>query len=375
MTDLDIELRTMLRTRALDITSVPDSIAQFSPARDDGHGTVRELDLHRPPRRRAGLLVAASVAVVLALVGLVVAIDRNGDHPKHVTPPATHQPTPRPTPSPSTHVRTSVSLSWFGMADLPGFVLHARESRPGYQWLAVRGVHDTGVPVGCNGCESASDYIYVFTANRFDEAKYGMRSGKQISVNGSPARLGTAPEYGSPTHVVPGIAWQFRPGEWVLVQGVTSMGGDPSTLQTVADAVRPTQQVPIPMPCTFGYLPDLPIVDIMDDRSEGYAFLLTMGDATGRSFAITLWNGNSLRNYDTTGKQQRSIGGLPGYYGPQDGVGVLYRGGEMTFGFGEGDGQPLPAADADATQRVIAGIRWANGDGRPPNPGLANAIP
>jgi hypothetical protein len=381
MNDLDTALRAMLQDRAHDITTVPESIVSQLDGGVDVHlvdGRRRRTAPHSVSQRTTWL-VAASIAAVLAIVGVMIATGGSGAH--RSTPPSTRSvvpPTPTPTPTTATvqHIQSQVSLSWFGMADLPGFALHMRESLPGFQWLAVRSNADTGTPIGCNGCESASDYIYVFAKGHFDNAKNGVASGQPVTVGGTPATYGQALEHGSRNHtMVPSIAWQFRPGEWVLVQGVTPLGGTEESLLAVANAVRPTQSTPILLPCTFGYLPAMPITDIMDDRSEGYAFNIEMGDTGGRSFAITLWNGSGWPYYSTTGMTRQDIGGLPGYYGTQQGAGVLYHGGGMAFSFGDGQGGPLTAADDAETYRVIAGITWANADGRAPLVPLTKAIP
>ena len=283
-------------------------------------------------------------------------------------------PTPTST-TPAPHITSDVSLTWFGMADLPGYIAHERNSLPGYQSLALRRISDSGNPIGCNGCELASVYVDVFEKGHFDPTKNGITSGEHVTVGGVSAEFGDAAYYGAPEYRVPSIAWQFRPGEWVLVQGVTPLGSTRQALLTVAAAVRPAQSVPIGLPCMFGYLPPLPIVSIFDDRSEGYAFELTMGDVSGRSFTITLWNGTGWPYYDPTGMAHQSIGGLPGYYGPQQGAGVLYHGGGLAFGFAEAATSPTTPVDNAETQRVIAGLQWANGDGRAPAIPAVNAIP
>lgn len=381
MTDLDTALRTMLQTRAQDITDVPAHLERFDTGGADGGSAPADITpwAPRPRQHRAGWLIAACVAVVIALVAVLVVTGRDGGH--RPVRPATTVPAPSSTsvsqsPSPTaTHIASRVSLSWFGMADLPGYTAHARESLPGYQWLALRGKSDTGVPVGCNGCESASVYVYVFAAGHFRPAKDGVSGGRNVSVGGTKAVLGTAPWYGASRYRVPSVAWQFRPGEWVLVQGVTPEGGTQQSLLTVADAVRPTQSVPIGLPCTFGYLPALPVVDITDDRSESYAFSVTFGDVNSRDFSVTLWTGTGWPYYDRTGMSRATIGGRPGYYGPQQGAGVLYHGGGMAFSFGETDGATLTATDDRETRQVMAGIRWANGDGRAPAVPARQAFP
>jgi hypothetical protein len=155
---------------------------------------------------------------------------------------------------------------------------------------------------------------------------------------------------------------------------VTPQGSTQQALLAVASAVRPTVSVPILLPATFDYLPAMPIVHIMDDRSEGYAFAITLGDGP-HTFAFDIWSGRNWTYYDPTGMTPQTIGGLPGFYGPQQGAGVLFHDGGMAFSFGDNSGSRLTATDDAETQRVIAGLHWVNGDGRAPLVPAERAIP
>ena len=360
MTDMDTALRTMLRERASEITSVPEHI----------------IELHDGPRRhdrghRTGWLVAASIVAVLLVVGTIVALG-SGSGQRHGNPAVSHQPTPTAPAPTAPHIRRQVALNWIGMAALPGFTQHLRESRPGYRLLAVRMNNDSGTPVGCNGCENTSDDIYVYDRGVFDPVKQKVSTWKRVTVNGTTGYLGSSPWQESTTHSVPTVAWQFRPNEWAAVQGVTDAGGLESTLLKVARAVRPTVDVPITLPMTFTYLPDLPIMDITDDRSEGYAFMITFGDVTARSFSLTLWDGAKWNYFDPGNATPRSVGGLPGFISTGQGVGILFAGGGAAFGFGQGDD---PATDRRELDKIVTGLRWANGDGRTPWIPAERAIP
>lgn len=370
MTDLDTALRSMLRERAQDITEVPARI------------TTDLVTETRTRNHRTGWLIAASVAAVLAVVGTTLALTRDDSHhgAPAVTHSVTHSVTPPPTtppttpPTPAAHVERRAALDWFGMAALPGFTAHLRESQPGMRLLALRMNSDTGVPYGCNGCESASDYVYVYDKGAFDAAQRHVTNWSPVSINGVTGYLGSSARVGVAGRQVRTVAWQFRPGEWAVVQGVTDAGSTETALLSVARAVRPSESVPITLPMTFGYLPDLPLVDVTDDRSEGYAFTMTFGDVSGRNFGLTVWNGSGWPYYNPTGMTPRSIDGLPGYVGADQGAGVHFHGGGAAFGFGEGS-NPITTADQHELDKVIAGLRWVNGDGRAPLVPAEQAIP
>lgn len=381
MSDLETELRAMLQRRAGDITTLPEhvlpvageDVLEFAPS---GH------------RRRTGWLVAATVAAVLAVAAAVVA---TGDRDRSGPPPAQHTtsvPRPTPTPTPSSHAPRKVKLAWFGMQAVPGFDRHIWVSDPGYRTLAVRARADQDAPVGCNGCEMASDYVVVFDRGAFDAKKYGVAGWSRTKVSGHTAYIGSMPWYGAKNHVVPTLAWQFRPGEWAIVQGVTSLGGRSSTLKRVAAAVRPTVSVPIELPFRLDYVPDAPITEVTDDRNEGYAFTMnfSIGRTDGLSFDVTLWSQTSFAGvYDTSKATRRDIGGLSGWIG-DEGIGVRYHGGIAVFGVGN-DGQlestvgdraaqaRLNAERQVALERLARGIHWTNGDGRAPYAKAEDAIP
>jgi hypothetical protein len=362
MSDLDRAMRAMLLERAQDIAVVPPDLVRLDSSTPRSH-------VHR-----TAWLVAATVVAVLAVVGVTLAV--TGNHgSRHGTPPATHVPSPTPTTRVTgTHLERRAALSWFGMAPLTGFAQHLWQSEPGYRSLAVRRAGDTATPIGCNGCVSASDYIYVYDKGAFDAAARHVSTWQHVTVGTTPAFLGTTSRTGNAKYNVTSVAWQFRPGEWALVQGVTPAGSTQQALLAVADAVRPATSVPIGLPMTFDYLPDLPVVEVTDDRSEGYAFTLTLGNLAGRSFSLTLWNGTSLTYYNSSTPVPHSVGGLAGYYDTQNGAGVLYHGGGAAIGLGDPNGPVTPADDREM-QRVLAGLHWANGDGRAPLVPAERAIP
>jgi hypothetical protein len=383
MTELETALRSMLHERASDIDTLPVDFVHL------GSLDVLDLDSHRAvdrPRHRTPWLIAASVAAVLAVVGGAVAL-RSGA--SHRTPAATHSPTPTPThttapdPFPPGHASRSVSLDWFGMKKLAGFVEHARASESGYRWLAVRGRTDTDVPVGCNGCESASAYIYVLDHGRFTD-QAALRTWSKVRVGGKTGYLGTMRSYPIGEHNLPTLAWEFRPGEWALVQGVTPVGSTRNALMTIAAAVEPTRAVPIELPFRLDYVPSLPITSIEDDRSEGYTFDLSLGGSVdGVSIDITLWNQKNLAGrYVSSHAVRQRIGGLPGYFSTGDGAAAVYAGGLAIFGVSGIDGtmvgQPQARVDAQTRSvlsRLVNGLHWTNGTGRAPYVTAERAIP
>jgi hypothetical protein len=268
------------------------------------------------------------------------------------------------------------------MKKLAGFVEHDRASAPGYRWMAVRGRTDAGVPVGCNGCESASAYIYVLDKGRFTGSAK-VRSWTKVDVAGTTGYLGTMPSYPDGRHQLPTVAWEFRPGEWALVQGVTALGGTRDALTTIAAAVEPTRAVPFELPFRLDYVPSLPITAIEDDRSEGYAFVLRLGSVDGVSVDITLWNQKELAGeYDSSHAVPQRIGGLPGYLSTNEGAAARYAGGLAIFGVSGIDttmvGQPQTQVDATTRallSRIVNGVHWTNGTGRAPYVAADKAIP
>lgn len=352
MNDLDTELRAMLRERAGDIDTLP---AYFTDLE-----SVEVLDTSR---RHTAWLVAAAVAAVLAIVGALFAIRPGSTHRAPATthsPSVTHTST-APVPPPKTgHANRKISLSWFGMKALPGYALHARESDPGYRWLAVRNTGDIAQPEGCNGCESASDYIYVFDKGAFDAAKYGVTSWSPVRVSDTLGYIGLMPEYGASRYEVRTVAWQYASGAWTLVQGVTPSGSSNSALLEVANAVEPTVAVPITLPFALSYVPNLAITQVMDDRSEGYSFTMQFGEVMGRNMNVTIWPTPRFTNYDTTSATPVLVDGQHGYYDAGQGLGVSYNGQFINIGFGEGNNPPA-AADDRQLRDVMAGLHWAPG--------------
>ncbi|MFN2561202.1 MAG: hypothetical protein ABR571_07905 [Jatrophihabitans sp.] len=378
--DLETAVRSMLRERAHDIDTVPADFEDLASL------DVLDLDArHRFDRRNHPnpWLIAAAVAAVLAVIGTAVAF-RGGDSRR--SPATTQSPSPlhssAPAPSPTGHARRSISLSWFGMKSIAGFAEHARASEPGYRWLAVRGRTDTGVPVGCNGCESASAYIYVLDKGRFTRAS-SVRAWTEVSVGGRTGYLGSMPSYPDGRHELPTLAWEFRPGEWALVQGVTAIGSTRDALVRIAAAVEPARSVPIELPFRLDYVPSLPITAIEDDRSEGYAFTMDFGSSDGVSMNITLWNQKTLAGrYDSSNAIPQTIGGLPGYFSTNEGAAVRYATGLALISVSGIDntmvGEPQSRVDAQTRllmTRIVNGVHWTNGTGRAPYLAAEKAIP
>lgn len=351
MSEFETQLRTMLRGRAADIATLPAHLVEFDTPAPTG----------RRRQLRTGWLIAAAVVAVLAIVGMLFAIQPGSGHR---TPATTHTPTtshtttaPAPLPK-SGHARRDVSLDWFDVKNLPGYALHMRESAPGYRMLAVRKNSDEGVPIGCNGCESASDYVYVFDKGRFDATKNGVTSWARTTVAGSSGYLGTMDEYGTKRYPVPTLAWEYAPGSWALVQGVTPSGGATTALREVANAVEPTVDVPIRLPFTLRYVPALPIVNVTDDRSEGYAFTIDLGGVS-RDFNVTLWPAPNPGVVTRTPDHRRLIGGMTGYYDRQRAVAdIPIARWLVELGLSENSG-PLTAADRTEMDRIIDGLHWA----------------
>jgi hypothetical protein len=111
--------------------------------------------------------------------------------------------------------------------------------------------------------------------------------------------------------------------------------------------------VPIDVPYSFGYLPDLPVTSVMDDTSEGYAFVIAFGATDARL-----------------------IGGLTGYYDRTQLVAdVPLHTGVAEFGLSAAGDQSPTAADRAEMDQVVAAIPWRNVDGRAPYFTAEQAVP
>ena len=372
MSELEDRLRTMLRERAGDVTQVPEHVLALPAVRPHGN-------------RRAAWLVAAAVAIVLALAAALVAV--SGSRHRS-TPAVTKPPTKTVSPAPPTHAVRQARLAWFGMNDVSGFEQRLRISDPGFRVLGLRARADQEAPVNCNGCAMVSDWVHVFDAAAFKADRYGVTGWSRTSVRGKIAYLGSMRVIGSQFATkVPTLAWQYRPDAWAVVQGVTPMGRPTSTLRAIARAARPAEDVPIELPFRLDFVPQsLPVTEVTDDRGEGYAFVLQFGTVTSKFSAdVTLWPGRSLAGkFDTSHATRRTIGGLPGWYDPNQGFAVQYRDGVAVFGVSYnsddtvGDHKLLAQRQAIAQlvlARLSRGIRWTNGDGRAPYVPAEQAIP
>jgi hypothetical protein len=317
-------------------------------------------------------VVAVAIAVSVATGG------RAGrtHQPVHPSPTITKV---TPSPSPTAHAERQVSLNWFGMKTLPGWAVHLRESEPGYRVFAVHRDTDPDQPVGCNGCESASAYVFVFDRGKFAAATHGVPNWQQVGVSGTTGYLGSMEWYPGIKHVVPTLAWQYRPGSWAMVQGVTGVGGSEQNLLLVARAVEPTVAEPIRLPFVLGYIPSLPITQVSDDRSEGYAFTIAFGavGAPGsdtREMDFTVWpdpTGNA-GDVKRTAANRRTIGGVVGYYA--DGVAdVPIPNGLIEFGVSHSE--TTTPEDLHDMERIMQTIRWRYGDSRTGWPPAEQAIP
>jgi hypothetical protein len=362
-TELEALLRATLATHAQEVRDA----AAVPVARE----------LHRPGRRWLPALIAAAVVLAVAIAVTVA----TGGRDRHMHQPVGPSPTTTkltPSPSPTPHAARRISLNWFGMKKVPGWAPHLQLSEPGYRVLAMRSGADPDQPVGCNGCASASAYVFVFDRGRFAAAQHGVTNWKHVDVAGTTGYLGSMQWYPNLKHVVPTLAWQYRPGSWAMVQGVTNLGGTEQNLLLVAHAVEPTKAEPIRLPFVLGYIPSLPITEVMDERSAGYALTLTFG-ATGapgsesQEMDFTVWpQAAGTGQVQRTAANRRTIGGVVGYYA--DGVAdVPIPYGYIEFGVTHSD--TTTPEDLHDMQRIMQTIQWRYGDGRTGWPPAEQAIP
>lgn len=367
MKDLDAALRTMLRERAGDITELPPGLLAMTedeldvgPTRRLGHGTA--------------WAVAAAVACVLLVVAAVAALrpqPSGRQHPVHVGTAVPH-PTAPPTSTttmlrlptslpPTAHAARTVSLASVAIRPLPGYVVHERDSKPGYRSVALRATADHGVPVGCNGCESASAYVYVFDVGRFNATAHGISGWTRVTVNGHAAYLGTTPQIRiGGTHRVPTLAWRFASDRWALVQGVTAYGGTTASLMAVAAAAEPNRAAPVELPFRLTWIPDLPVTDFFDDRSEGYDVSLTLGhndDTRYNNPEISISvSANDPKSVSHTSAHRVTIDHRTGWYDRAGGgADIPVPGGTLEIGIA--DTGALSEQERTTLDRVLAGLR------------------
>jgi hypothetical protein len=345
--DLEGNLRTMLRDRAEDITVLPVHLTTLEPS-----------DRPRSQQARTRWMMAAAAAAVL-VVGLLAALLRPGKDA--VRPPAGSQ---TPPATPTSHAPRKVHLDWFGMRRLPGYDLNLRQADPGVRVLAVRKTSDPQQPYGCNGCESASAYVRVFDRGVFAADRYGVPRLPRVDVNGAVGHLGAVQGYPDGRRTLRSIAWQYGPDEWALVQGVTDVGSSTGELLRVARAVQPTVDVPIRVPFRLGYVPNLPITDITDDRNEGYALSIRLGSIEGRMFDITVWPSDP-NDVPETAAYRRLIGGRTGYYDRARAVAEVAIWEDYVADFGIAENAPPAAESRSLTARdrhdmdlVVRNISW-----------------
>lgn len=363
MTDLETNLRAMLRERANDITGLSTSLLETSD----------EIDLDAParhPHRRTGLSLSAAAACVLLVLGVASVLDRHGVGQRRDNRVGRSE-GPRPSPTattgrlptalpPTAHALRQVTPTSIAVRTLPGFVIHARGSEPGYRWVAVRARADRGLPVGCNGCESATAYVDVFDRGRFDPAAHGVSSWTRTQVRGHAAYLGQLTWLGGAPHQVATLAWRFGTDRWALVQGVTAYGATTAVLAAIAAAVEPGVAAPVEVPFRLTWIPDLPLTKLIDDRSEGYALTISLGHNDGTRYRdpqldITLWP-RDPRSVAHTTSHRVMIDGVVGWYDRAQGVADIPVSGQ-TLEIGITDTGSLSAGDRIMLDRVLAGLR------------------
>lgn len=206
----------------------------------DPIGTLAGLDRlrrRRTTRRRATAVVAVA-AVTLTLAGVSLAARDLVGHTSSVGPT---QPANRPAGTP---------LEFrFAVDDVPGF-------RTFYQIADPKlGQHAKVFPVG--------DTEHPFQLGVFDAGAYdptAARAGQPIEVRGKPGFYRPdMPCHCSGESPVSGLAWEYAPNTWALIQYVAD-GQAPADLRQnmirIASAVRFDKTTPLRVPFRVGWLPD-----------------------------------------------------------------------------------------------------------------------
>jgi hypothetical protein len=194
----------------------------------------------RTVRRRTLGMAAAAALVVAVAGGSILVADR--DRPvDHAAPPDIH---------------SEVLRFPFAVADIPGYEVALRflnDYGSSTVWLSTPA--DTGP-------EPYPYELRVFQKGRYDPT--ADRAGVPVRINGKAGfyRGDTACQCSgqAPT---PGIAWEYAPDSWALVQ-YTPPGTSPGSvapadvrevLTRMAKAVRFDRTTPVPVPYKVGYLP------------------------------------------------------------------------------------------------------------------------
>ncbi|GAB2482142.1 hypothetical protein [Jatrophihabitans fulvus] len=353
--DLEAQLRTMLRERARDITTVPERVFAFE--QEDGLAGPRRS--WRPgPRLTA---VAAAVVAVLAVAGTVLAVRGGGDDGE---PPAiSSAPSPSVTIVPQEQVvLRAAALSWVGPASLPAYTVDWRTSWPGFRQIGLYRTVDG--PRRLNGVDTYRTLVTVYDPAAFDAATVaGWRTG---SVDGTSVRFGTARIPGDDSReTARTLAFRAASGRWVLVQGLTPDAEPDAALAAVARLVRPdstvVQRVPFRLSSAPGRL-----------RTE----LMTLGGKSADALHIRL--GSRIVGLELDVSDSVPTGGA-GYVRRQvDGRTAWVDYELMTANVQVADGvavtvslstfngyEPSRTALRAQFDRILDGITWATGRNRP----------
>jgi hypothetical protein len=254
-----------------------------------------------------------------------------------------------------------------------------RSSELGRRSVAVRATADRDYP-DCDGdCEGATAYVTVFDRYAFHAANDDAAGWAATTVNGRPARLGRLREVNG-TEVVPSLAWEFAPGRWALVQGLTPLGKAPEALHTVAAALQPVDSLPILVPFRFGWLPDLTVTSCFYDPSQEASAGLTLVDNGGRTLTAYVRNSDP-GTVSHVPSHRVTVAGIAGWYDRLNGVlDVRLHDAWLEIDLSQVDpvtfsNRPLTALDRADLDRVVAGVSFTGVDGRAPFVPLGQSVP
>lgn len=207
---------------------------------------LERLRTRRTTRRRVAGTVAVA-AVTVALVGASLAA------------PAIFRddPAPSQTQNPPANRAPVKPLEFrFAVDDIPGF-------KTFYQGAGLVPGHFGKV------FETAGDYpvdtnqqpydVYVFAAGEYKPE--AARTGEPIEVRGKPGFYkGTLPCHCSGESPIAGLAWEYAPDTWALVQYTKPAGSSADKVKAnlirIANAVRFDKTTPVRVPFKIGWLPE-----------------------------------------------------------------------------------------------------------------------
>jgi hypothetical protein len=245
-------------------------------------GLERRRHRHTKRRRTFGIAAVGLVTAVVAAAALVV--------PSLWNNPASVDSASQNLDQYKQYLRFS-----FAVDDIPGFQVSYR----------VRGADNQTAWVYPQGDYQQALTVVVFAPGKYDPAD--IRLGEPVDVRGKKGFFrADAKCFCSGTAPAVGLAWEYAPGTWALVQNESpneqARLRDKSILHRVAAAVAFDRTTPLKLPFRLGYLPKglrpAPDAGSMNAATPGgvggYVSLKAPNAPNGQQFGITLSSSPAL---------------------------------------------------------------------------------